>query len=317
VSVVLGAAAYSFFGWGKWKAGNGDPADLAAQARKALDAVKERDLKTTMRPASYDSILMPLDELLREIRAKIEEPSYDPLTDYEYIRARAEPIPEIADAAHRQALSETTFLKKNYRFMEQKGDACRYLASSLWNYLEAKHAEGRTGTAFVPTVADSDKLLAILKSGIDADPQNKFLWYLQSLVERTGGGFAAAQKSLEKALEFDPRFIAGWNDLGLVFINLKDFDKAEFALVKAKNLAAEAYSKSGTAPDGEYLTALMNLAEFHDALASYYGHETRVHPTEEGERELARHRAAADQYAEEIRRYTPFDFPAERQLKGQ
>lgn len=316
VCVVAGGLLYNFLGWGKWKPAD-DPAGLVRQAREGLEAVKKRDLKTTMQPAKYDSILMPLDELLREIKAKMDSDGYDPLKDYEYVRVRAEPIPEIADAAHRQALSETTFLKKNYRFMEQKGDACRYLASALWNNLEARHAAERDGASFAPSAADTDRLTAILKNGLGTDPQNKYLWYLQSVVERSGGGFAVAGESLRKTLELDPRFIAGWNDIGLVFINLKEFGKAEDALVKAKDLAAEAYARAGETPGGEYLTALMNLADFHDALAYFYGRETRMNPTDGNDRELRRHRGAADQYAAEIRRYTPFDFPAERELRGE
>lgn len=313
VAMVLLAAAYKVLGWGGGVP-EGDPAALAESAREALEAVKARDLKTTMTPAKYDSILLPIDQMLREAAAKLQSPGYDPVRDAEYIRARTEPIPRIADDAHRQALSETSFLKKEYRFMQQKGDACRYLAASLWNFLETMHGRRDPGTPFLPTPQDSEKILGILDQGLDAAPENKFLWYLHALVERAGGAFGTAASNLGKALEIDPDFIAAWNDLGLVQINLKQFDKAEESLERARDLAEKAYTAAKVPPGEDYVTALMNLADFHDALASYYAREARVQPGEEVDRNLRRHEEAAQKYADEVRKFTPYDLPSEKTI---
>lgn len=311
VMVLAGAGAYKILGLGGGVP-EGDPAELAEQAREALDAVSKRDLSATMSPPKYDDILIPIDQLLREAHAKLQSPGYDPIRDSEYVLARVVPVPEIADAAHMLALNEKTFLKKEYRFMEQKADACLYRAGALWNRWEAEHARERDGEAFAPDAGQADQLTEILSDGLSADPENRDLWYLRALVERSGGGFAAAEESLGRALAIDPEYVAAWNDLGLARISLKEFDKAEEAFVRAKDLAKRAYEDAGMEPGGDYLTALMNLADFHDALASFYTHEARVNPTEENERELRRHTDAAKRCTSEIRQYAPYTPPSEK-----
>jgi tetratricopeptide (TPR) repeat protein len=317
VCVLLAGVLYQSFGWGRGGAKVGDPAVLAEEARKAIVAVRDRELTAVMGlPPRYDDIMRPLDQMIREAREKLESAEYDPLKDYDYIRTRTEPIPPIADAAYRQAMSEKTFLKKEYRFMQEKGDACRYWASALWNRLEAGNAGNSAGASFVPGIDDANRVLAILKTGLDGAPENAFLWYLSALVQRRSGGFAAARADLEKALQIDPDFIAAWNDLGLTLISLKEFGPAEEALLRAADLAEQVYARAGTPPGEDYVAALMNLADFHDSLASYYRREAQVNPTEENKASLRRHSEAAEEYAAKARQYTPYDPPGERALRG-
>lgn len=318
--VAVGGTLYKFLGLDAAKKNEEKPAVLVAQAWDALKDVQERDLKTTLRPARYDAIMMPLDRMLQQARDRLDGDSYDPIGDYEYIHAHTEPILEIADAAYQQAMGETSFLKKEFRFMEQKGDACRYWATAMWNRIEAEHRRrqyesGRDDGAFVPEAADSEKLLGIIGTGIDAAPQNKFLWHLRALVERSSGMFAASRNSLERALERDPTFIAAWNDLGLTLITLHQFDRAEAALVKAMELSREAYDKAGMDPGQEYLVALMNLADFHSALATFYRREVRVNPGEENNELLRKHTAAAERYTREVLAIVPRDSPDARKFK--
>lgn len=318
VGVIGLIAAYRIFGWGG-PPPPGDPAALTQSARDAIDAVAKRDLSATMKPAKYDDIMRPLDQMLREASARLHADDYDPIADYEFIRARTEPVPQIADDAYRLAMSETTFLKKEFRFMEQKGDACRYWASALWSRLEAAHDQARPEERFAPTVAESDQLMRIITTGLDAAAENPFLWHLRGTAERAGGAFASAAESFGKAVQLDPQFTAAWNDLGLVRINLKDFPGAEEALTKAKDLAERSWkasAKDGAPGDSaDYAAAVMNLADFHDALATYYDREAEVDPSEENDREARRHATAAETYASEARMFGDYELPSKAMFR--
>ena len=247
--LVLGGVLYKLLGE---SAGEGDnPAELAKQARQALEAVKKRDVtpSSTLRVvAPYDAILVPLDRLLRLAREVAEGEERNPIGDYDRIRAMVQPVIDIAPLAHAQSQTETGTFRKDYRFMAQKGEACQLLAGALWNRLEAafrQSAAGRKGERFIPDPADTERLYAILRDGLEADPGNKNLWHLRALVERSNGAFGRAESDLRRALNLDSRFVPAWNDLGLTLINLIRFDEAGEAFVNAKNQAAAAAKAAG------------------------------------------------------------------------
>ncbi|MDR1534604.1 MAG: hypothetical protein LBU64_05830 [Planctomycetota bacterium] len=268
--------------------------ELAGRAERALEDVRRRDLKATLRPARYDSVLAPLDEMLRLARRIGDAESYDPVADYPRIAAYCEPVMRIALEAHRQARRETSFLRRNFRFMRQRGDACQYLAAGLWNRLDAlsrrspgsRFAEG----GFQPSPADSEALFAVIDAGLEADSENKQLWYMRGTLNRANGVFAGAERDLRKALDLDADYAAAWNVLGLVMINLREFKRAEEAFAAAAEKSSRGAEAAGVPPGPEHTAALFNLARLHEGLLSHYSRLEPTDPDPENKREMSRHR---------------------------
>ena len=295
------------------------PEALAAEALEALTAVRNRDLKATLRPARYDAILRPIDKLLSLAKNLEGSEEFDPIRDFNRIQSYTDPVIAITEQAHAQAQSETSFLKKDYRFMDQKGEACRLLAAAMWNRLETEYrrsnARSREYAPFVPSTEDSERLYAVLNSGLDAAPENKFLWHLRSVVRRANGSFVAAESDLRKAIELDEQFVAAWNDLGLVLINLRRFDEAETALLRARQCAANAASAAQVDKGIEYITATLNLARFHEALTDFFRHEARIEPTPDNRTQLERHSSSARMFLQEVISLEPPDSPDRREAE--
>ena len=303
VTLFLGipilAGVYRFLGAGGF-APPPDPAALARQAELAFDAVKRRR-PDDRRPASYDAVLAPLDGLLELARNTVHSPDYDPVNDYDKVAAAANPVVTIAAAAHDQAQTETGPLKKAYRFNAQKAEACMYIASAMWSRMTARGAGGerRMDAASYPE-AEMNAVRQTLDAGIEADPGNRRLWYMRGAVNRAGGMFAAAAKDLEQALALDADDAEAWNALGLVYIDLKQFDRAEETLERAKAVAVQAAEAAGTKPGEAYTTIIFNLARYHEGLAAFYARENRLGPSPENLRLRQSHSARARAYLEEF-----------------
>lgn len=287
-----------------------DPEELARIADENLDAVRRRQ-PGERRPASYDSVLRPLDDLLRQIRDIMQNPEYDPEADFEKVRSRAVPVIDIAARADQQARNETGFLTKNYRFNEQRAEASRFLAAAMWERLQARRSSQSGFLAESRPFSPSELIgiRRIIEDGLSANPENRDLLYMRGVIYREEGLFAAAARDLEKAVELDPSFASGWNTLALVRISLKEFDKAEEAYERAKALALEHARVNNREPGPEYVSILYNLAMFHDGLASFYARENRVSPTVENQRLAVRHTDAARRYFQEFLAREPAGSP--------
>jgi tetratricopeptide (TPR) repeat protein len=312
--LISGGVLYKLFG--KPAGGGNNREELAKQAREALEAVKERDVtpSSTLRIAApYDAILAPLDKLLGLAREAAEGEERNPIEEYDRIRATVQPVLDIAPLAHAQSQTETGTFRKDYRFMAQKGEACQLLASALWNRLEAVHrqsAAGREGGRFVPEPADTERLYAILRDGLEADPGNKALWHVRALVERVNGAFGRAESDLRRALSLDSQFVPAWNDLGLTLINLRRFDEAGEAFANARDRAAAAAKSTGRPVGPEYAAALLNLADFHLGLAEHYRREMGVDPGDRDNQDrLKAHLAGAAEATKELLDAMPPDSP--------
>lgn len=300
ITGVLVGAAYRFFNLGGKELTHDESVTaLVGETQKAIEAVSKRDLGK-LRPASYDTILRPMDQLLFKAKEIIVSENYEPIADYQKIRACVDPVILFAEQAHAMAQKETSYLKKNYRFMEQKGEACEYLAVAMWNRLSTLAYNKKPNEDFVPAQEDTAQMLAVINNGLDADVENKRLWYMRGLVNRSSGAFSAAAVDLQKVIDLDPDFIPGLNDLGLVMINLKKFDKAEEYLEKAKSTSRELAQKAKVKPGIDYVTALFNLGKFHEGLTFHYAKENRTNPTPENQANFARHRDAAKKYFNEF-----------------
>ncbi|MDR1612837.1 MAG: tetratricopeptide repeat protein [Planctomycetota bacterium] len=287
------AGAYRFFGLGGTQRED-DPEALAKRANNALEAVRNRT-PGERRPASYDAVLHPLDRLLQLAREKIHSLDYDPIADFDEIFAAANPVIAVAAAANAQAQTETGPLAKEYRFKSQKAEAAQYLAAALWNRTVARRGVsadfGKTGEPY-PS-ADIERTLSVIKEGLDADPENRALWFLRGSVHRAAGLFAAAARDLERTLEFDPRDPEAHNALGLVYIDLKQFDKAEEHLEKARAGALAIAGESGANPGADYTAIIFNLGRFHEGLAAFYARENRLAPGVENARLMQKHSGEA------------------------
>lgn len=290
-----------------------DPAVLAQEARGNLEKVRQRK-PSDRRPASYDSVMTPLDKLLRQARDQIESDTYDPVADFEKIRSFTVPVIDIAAEAAVQAQKETGPLAKEFRFNDQKGEASQYLANAMWERINARLPRQSTAMDEPPAypAGEMAELRRVLDAGIEAAQDNRSLFYIRAVVSRAEGLFAAAARDLERAVAIDPGFSAAWNVLGLVRISLKEFDQAEEALERARQLALEEARRFNGEPGAEYTSIIYNLASFHENLAAYYNRENRVHPTVESRRLLDKHTAEARKYLEEFLAREPSGSPDAR-----
>lgn len=287
-----------------------DPADLVKTANQNLEAVRRRQ-PGDRRPASYDSVLAPLDKLLKAARETMQNPDFNPVNDFEKVRAIAAPVIDIAGRADQLSKNETGYLTKTYRFNDQKAEASQYLAAAMWERMQARAPaqQGFFAEASPYPPAEMAEMKRVIDNGLSANPDNRDLYYMRAVASRAEGLFAAAARDLEKTVELDPQFAEGWNTLGLVRISLKEFDKAEEALERAKTLALDFAKMSNSEPGAEYVSIVYNLATFHDGLASYYLREHRINPTVESERLSSRHAGEARRYFEEFLAKEPAGSP--------
>ncbi len=319
IALVLGCAVFAglrALGVIQPGADPDDPAVLARQAREALEAVKNRNPEDR-RPASYDAVLAPLDKLLTQAKALLEREDYDPAADYEKLRAITLPIIDIAAGADAQARTETAFLSKEYRFNAQKGEASQYLANALWERIlrGLPRREGMLDEAPEYPRHEMEAVRRILGVGLAAAPDNAERYSLRGVVSRAEGLFGPAARDLEEAVVIEADFAAAWNVLGLVRINLREFDRAEEALERARALEIEIADRTQTPPGEEYTATLYNLAAFHEGLAAFYHREYRMNPTVESQSLMQRHSAAARTYFGEFLQREPANSPDAEQAR--
>lgn len=308
--ISCGLAVARYYGVFRRSPGPEEPAALAADARAALQAVRDRK-PGQRRPPTYDRILAPLDRLLTQARGILQSPDFDPATGYQAVRRQVEPVLSIAPLADAQAKSETGYLAKEYRFTDQVGEANQYLATALWEKIQAGKAQ--RGGPFEHTrnlpAGEMNELRRIIDDGLAAAPGNRELWYLRGMINRGEGLFAQAAKDLDRCLEIDPRYAAAWNTLGLVRVSLKEFDAAEEALERARTLSLDEARQAAAPPGEEYTSILFNLASFHDGLATHYGRENRAEPAVESRRLMQRHASEARKYFGEFLQREPTHTP--------
>lgn len=290
-----------------------NPDVLAQQAIDNLEKVKQRK-PGDRRPASYDSVMAPLDRLLSLARDTLDGEEYDPVADYEKIRSYALPVIEVATQAAAQARTETGPLVKEYRFNDQKGEACQYLANAMWERILAGMPRQ---TGFIESqpsypAAAMNELKNVLDLGIAATQENASLYYIRGVVNRAEGLWVASARDLARAVAIDANMASAWNVLGLVRINLKEFDQAEEALERAKALLLAEAQTFNRDPGVEYTTIIYNLALFHERLAAHYTQENRITPTVESQRLLAKHSIDARKYLEEFLNREPASSPDAR-----
>lgn len=290
-----------------------EPAKLVREATANLEAVRQRK-PGERRPASYDSVMAPLDKLLQQTQKLMQSDTFNPVDDFEQIRTLTLPVIDIATEADRQAKTETGPLAKEYRFNAQKGEACQYLANVMWERINRRlPAQGNyfgDGVPYPPT--EMNELRKVLDTGIEAAPQNGDLYYIRGVINRAEGLFAAAARDLERSVDINHEYAAAWNTLGLVRISLKEFPKAEEALERARALALEEARRFNVEPGEEYTAILYNLALFHEGLAAHYVRENRMEPTVESQRLLTRHSAEARRYLTEFLTREPAGSPDAR-----
>lgn len=313
---VAGLRAFGIFGKGEDTSGS--PQHLAQEAARALEAVRVRQ-PGERRPASYDAVLAPLDALLRQSRELLESETFDPVKDYEKVRALTLPVVDIAAKADAQAKSETGFITKEYRFSSQRAEAVQYLASTMWERMNRQlpQSSGFFNEAASYPAGEMRELKQILDEGIRADPENAELHYTRGIVNRAEGLFVPAARDLERSVALDPNQAGAWNTLGLVRINLKQFDKARDALEHARAVALEqARDFNLEDPGPEYTAILYNLATFHEGLATYYSRENRVTPTVEYQHLMQEHSSEARKYFQEFLSREPASSPDAAEARG-
>ncbi len=308
---IVAVAVLMFFGIIGGGPDPDDPEELARTATESLEAVRRRT-PGDRRPASFDSVLLPLDKLLSQSGALLESETFDPVNDYEKLRSLTLPVIHIATQADAFAREETGMWTKDYRFNSQKAEACQYLANGLWERIN-RQAPSREDLFEADSperpLSDMTELRRILDMGVQADPENAELLYQRGVLNRAEGLFAPAAKDLEQAIAVKADFPGAWNTLGLTRIALKEFDKAEEAFERARSLMLEQAEKLGRDPGTEYSAILYNLAMFHENLAVYYARENRMAPTVEYQRLLSKHTADARKYLEEFLQKEPPDSP--------
>lgn len=299
--IVAGLRAVGIMGRSTPSASD-DPSQLVQKALDGLEALRQRK-PGERRPASFDAVLAPLDALLKKCRTLMESETFDPIRDYQKIRSLALPVIDIATKADNHAKTEIGFMTKEYRFNAQRAEACQYLASTLWERisLQAPEQSGYFSESSPPSVSDMAELKRLLDLGTQSDPENADLFYLRGIVHRADGLFAAAERDLQKTVTINPDMAGAWNTLGLVRINLKNFDAAEQALERARAVSLRlAEDLNLDDPGPEYTAILYNLATFHEGLAVHYTRDNRITPTIENQHLAQRHTTEARRYFQEF-----------------
>lgn len=312
--LIAGLRAFGIVGpLGLFGSDDDDVATLVKQATDALEAVRRRQ-PGERRPASYDAVLAPLDRLLAQTKRLLESESFDPVADFEKVRSLALPVIDLATQADQQAKRETGFLSKDYRFNDQKGEAIQYLASTMWERINRRMPQSTGYFSDAPAYppGEMSELRRWLDQGIEAASDNPDLYYIRGVLNRAEGLFGPAARDLERAVEYNKEYIAAWNTLGLVYINLKNFEKAEESLERARALSLEQARRLNVRPGEEHTAILYNLATFHEGLAAFYTRENRITPTVESQTLMAKHTTAARRYLEEFLEYEPPESPDAR-----
>ncbi|MBN2712961.1 MAG: tetratricopeptide repeat protein [Planctomycetes bacterium] len=131
-----------------------------------------------------------------------------------------------------------------FRFRFREAAARYYLAVCLYKEIEKKDAlkwseAQRKGEPVMLAYSEAKPIMDEIEAGLKADPMNKSLWRLKGIVDNMLGRFLFAARALEKAVEIDPEFAEAYNNLGRVYLNLKETDKALNAFKMALGLSGE------------------------------------------------------------------------------
>lgn len=167
----------------------------------------------------------------------------------------------------------------NIAFSNALADACYYLAATRYRQIEMKYKIEREEAVadpdkrFVPPEKDIEPLRLLLRRGIKANPEHARLWRLLGVADNWTGRYQSAAESLEKAIAINDRFVEAYNDLGLVYLNRRDFSKAREYFEKAL-LVSE---KEGPPP------------AVHFNLGMFYSNLNQGHPSPDEQSKAIRH----------------------------
>src|SRR6056297_3127769 len=82
-------------------------------------------------------------------------------------------------------------------------------------------------------------LIIALIVGCTSRPEDKLKYYEQAKTLYESKNYTGAKEALEKAIEIDPEFAAGYANLGEVYLKLGEMSKAFEALSKAAEIAPD------------------------------------------------------------------------------
>ncbi len=171
------------------------------------------------------------------------------------------------DSAKSRAKAALLLAKKKpeYSFSFREAEACYLLAGIMYRRLQHKYAAQFANHGmqrFVPPTTETDPIRNEILRGLAANPDHKKLYRLQGVLDNMTGRFSSAEKALLKAIELDDKFAEAYNDLGLVYINRLQFDKAQAAFEKAL--------LAGTGQKQVMAAAHYNLGMYHTNMYLYF-----------------------------------------------
>lgn len=171
-------------------------------------------------------------------------------------------------------------------FSSREANARFGLAACMMTDLRALHSEELetarlAGREYSPPISEIEPIRNEIQAGLKLAPEHERLWRLQGILEQMVGRFPLAATALERAVEINPRFAAAYNNLGQVYVKLRQPDKAVDAFEKA--LLA---SDEGSAAQRD---ALYNLGLFHADSAAGIGRTND--PTERQQADQLRRKA--------------------------
>lgn len=206
-------------------------------------------LRTAARNNDYESVEKLTETLLNVAvthmeRNNIEEAS----TGFRQIR---EVISQIREKTDRQSEERAS----KYSFRSQFGEASYRYSECLFLALEKKYPVKDDGQPRQLPFAETSLIRKVIEEGLKSTPSDKRLHWLHGMLKRLTGSFASAVTALEKSINLDNNFAEAYNELGLVYVNLKEQEKARHNFEKALLTSGK---ESAT-----HKTALFNLGIYY------------------------------------------------------
>jgi len=193
-------------------------------------------------------------------------------------------------------------------FLSREAEARAMLAALALRRLEQRYAAefaAETEPLFLLPAAECLPLLEEIRAAAGLDPSNKELRLLEGHLLDRFGEYPRALAALQAALDLDDHYAAAYNRRGLVYIKLRDFEKAQDSFEKAK------IASGGQGP--AYADSLFNLSRFHERLQAFHHETAERDPAARAEE--TRNRELAERYLREFLEQEKEDSPAAAQAR--
>jgi hypothetical protein len=254
--------------------------------------------ETYVESGEYDSARVAIDELMTQAHELVavgeEEQAAKMFGDIRFICRNARTrIAEAQEKAEKKAQKSEDDIpqkkREEYPFSIREADACHYLAALLFKKLDAEMGKRSAAARPAPPPDQVERIEKILNEGLAANQENRHLHRMLGVLYNLTARYASAEKELLTAISLEDKFAEAHNDLGLVYVNMRLFDKAREQFNLARVLSQDIPST--------HAAALLNLGRFHADLFVF--HKETGNKDGSDEKEAAHNREQAIKNLEE------------------